>query len=1048
MIVIKEVPSHYDPQKIEKNVIKLWEDTQAYSSTREHRKGGCKFFFVDGPPYTTGSIHLGTAWNKIIKDVVLRYKSMKGFDILDRAGWDMHGLPIEVKVEESLGFKTKKDIEAYGVDKFIDTCKRFALQHKDQMTAQFQRLGVWLDWENPYITIADEYIEAAWWTLKQAHEKGLLEQGRRVVNWCPRCETAIADSEVEYKDRTDHSIYVKFPVVGEKDTYIVIWTTTPWTIPSNIAVAVHPSFEYARVRAKRDGKEEILILASELVERILKEGGYQDYDIIEAMLGKDVAGMEYQHPLENLVPRQKEFKHKVYMADFVTAENTGCVHIAPGHGLDDFLLGVERNLPIFCPVGPDGRYTADAGTYTGKYVFDANSQVIEDLEKGGHLLAHGRVTHRYGHCWRCGTPIIYLATKQWFIKVSSVKEKMLDAIEQVKWYPEWAGSARFRDWVEGARDWCISRQRYWGIPLPIWTCECGAIEVVGTLDELKEKAGIPPDLHRPHIDEVTLTCPKCRKTMHRVKDVFDVWFDSAVASWATLRFPCDREKFGKWWPPDFIVEGHDQTRGWFYSQLGASIVAFDRAPYKSVLMHGFTLDELGRKMSKSHGNVITPEEVIDKYGADTLRFYLLLANAPWEDIKFNWKEIQNVRRTLDILWNVYRFPLPYMALDNFDPSVVSLASVSKNLRLEDKWILSRTQSLIKEVEEAIETCELHLATRALQNFVLEDLSHWYIQLIRPRTWVEAEDPDKLAAYRAIYDALITTTRLLAPFAPFMAEEIYQNLAPAGASVHMCDWPKVDESLVDKTLEAHMDITRSIVDATSTARQKVKRKLRWPVKRIIVAPDDEEVIKATRLLKDVIKAQANVKEVVLLKVGEEWDEVRLEVLPDQSVIGPKFKENAAKVIHVLERMDGKALRKEIAKGYRLKLDKGEIKITKDMVHFRESLPEHIGAAEFSKGRVYVDAELTDEIKAEGYAKEIIRRIQDMRKELDLNVEDKINVLVQIKSKDVVHLIENRKTFISTEVRAKRLDITPAIKVKGDLVKCWIVEGVEMEFGVER
>jgi len=1044
--VIKEVPSHYDPQKVEKRILKLWDDKQTYHNTRECRKGGRQFFFVDGPPYTTGNIHLGTAWNKIIKDAMLRYKSMKGFDVLDRAGWDMHGLPIEVKVEESLGFKTKKDIEAYGVDKFVDMCKRFALQHKDQMTAQFQRLGVWLDWENPYMTATDEYIEAAWWTLKQAHKKGLLEQGRRVVNWCPRCETAIADSEVEYKDRTDPSIYVKFPVVGEKDTYIVIWTTTPWTIPSNIAVAVHPGFEYARVRVNRDGKEEILILASELVECILKEGNYQDYDIIETMLGKDVAGMEYRHPLDDLVPRQKEFTHKVYLADFVTAENTGCVHIAPGHGLDDFLLGMEHGLPIFCPVGPDGRYTADAGAYAGKYVFDANSQVIEDLEKSGYLLAHGRVTHRYGHCWRCETPIIYLATKQWFIKVSSLKDEMLKAIERVKWYPEWAGSARFRDWVEGARDWCISRQRYWGIPLPIWTCECGEIEILGTLDELRKKSKMPSDLHRPHIDGVVFKCPKCNKTMHRVKDVFDVWFDSAVASWATLDFPRNREKFEKWWPPDFITEGHDQTRGWFYSQLGASMVAFDKVPYKSVLMHGFTLDELGRKMSKSLGNVVTPEEVIDKYGVDTLRFYLLLANAPWEDIKFNWKEVQNVRRMLDILWNVYRFPLTYMALDNFDPSAVSLASVSRHLRLEDKWILSRTQSLIREVEEAMEACELHVATRALQNFVLEDLSHWYIQLIRPRTWIEAEDPDKLAAYRVIYDTLMTVIKLLAPFTPFMAEEMYQNLASSKMSVHMCDWPKVDKSLMDKSLEAHMDIARSIVDAASTARQKVKRKLRWPVKRIIVAPGDEDVVEATQLLEKVIKAQANAKEIVLLKVGEEWDEVSLEVLPDQSVIGPKFKKNAAKVIRALEKVNGKTLRKAIARGYKLKLDKGEVKITRDMVHFRESLPEHIGVAEFLKGRVYVDAELTDEIKAEGYAKEIIRRIQDMRKELDLNVEDEINVLVQIKSEDVARLIENWKTFISTEVRAKRLDIAPEVKVKGDLVKRCTVEGVEMEFGI--
>ncbi len=1051
MNVIKKVPSHYDPQRVEKSVIKLWDDARAYSSTREHRRGGRQFFFVDGPPYTTGSIHLGTAWNKIIKDVVLRYKSMKGFDVLDRAGWDMHGLPIEVKVEESLGFKSKKDIEAYGVDKFIDTCKRFALQHKNQMTAQFQRLGVWLDWENPYMTIADEYIEAAWWTLKQAHEKGLLEQGRRVVNWCPRCETAIADSEVEYKDRTDPSIYVKFPVVGEKDTYIVIWTTTPWTIPANVAIAVHPRFEYARVRVRNE-KEEILILASGLVDQVL-EGRYKDYEVLEKFSGAELAGMKYQHPLADMIPEQREIEHAVYTAGFVTleispeVENTGCVHIAPGHGLDDFLLGIEHGLPIFCPVGPTGRFTKEVGVYAGKQVFEANPQVRHDLSEKNALLAQGEITHRYGHCWRCETPIIYLATRQWFLKVSSLKDQMLDAIKQVKWYPEWAGSARFKDWVSSARDWCISRQRYWGTPLPIWVCECGTVEVIGSMGELRKKANISGkvELHKPYVDEIQLKC-KCGGSMKRVEDVFDVWFDSAVASWATLNYPHDEKKFKELWPPDFITEGHDQTRGWFYSQLGASMVAFDAAPYKSVLMHGFTLDEEGRKMSKSLGNVVAPEDVIEKYGADTLRFYLLLANAPWEDIRFNWEEVQNVHRMLNILWNVYRFPLPYMVLDGFDPTAISLDEVKRNLRPEDEWILSRTQSLIRDVEDAMDGYELHRAARILQNFILEDLSRWYIQLIRPRTWIEAEDPDKLAAYRVIYDVMETVIKLMAPFTPFIAEGMYQNLIAAKPTVHMCDWPAPDETLINAGLERHMSFAREIVEAVSSARQEAKRKLRWPVRRIIISPRFEVVIDAVDSFEKVIKEQANTKEIELLDVGEKWSEASPKVIPDRSVLGPTFKDRTEEVISELKKLDGRELSRKIGKGYKLKLAKGEVKITKDMVNFVESLPENIFAGEFTKGGVYVDVSLTEEIKAEGFTKEVIRRIQDMRKELDLNVEDEINVLVQIKSEDVVRLIENRKTFISTEVRARKLDIAPEIKVKGDLVKKWIVEDVEMEFGV--
>lgn len=1048
----EEVAGQYDSHKVEERVIRQWNETEAYKRTREHRKGGQRFYFVDGPPYTTGAIHLGTAWNKIIKDAVLRFKSMNGFDILDRAGWDMHGLPIEVKVEECLGFKTKKDIEAYGSDRFIDECKRFALQNKEQMTTQFKRLGAWLDWDDPYMTIDDGYIEAAWWTIKQAHEKGLLEEGRRVVNWCPRCETAIADSEVEYWDQTDPSIYVKFPVVGEDNAHIVIWTTTPWTIPSNIAVAVHPDFEYSKVRAWDEERDEILIMASELVENVLKEGGYRDYEVLETMPGRELVGLEYENPLSDVVPAQAGFEHRVYLADFVTIENTGCVHIAPGHGLDDFTIGTEHYLPIFCPVGPDGRYTADAGEYMDMYVFDANPQVIEDLDKKGVLLAHGNVTHRYGHCWRCKTPIIYLATEQWFLKVSKLKDSMLREIEKVKWYPEWAGSARFKDWVDGVRDWCISRQRYWGIPLPIWVCECGGMDVIGTRGELEERAGSLPDdmeLHRPHLDKIRLKCPKCAGNMRRVEDVFDVWFDSAIASWAGLDFPHKSKAFDTWWPADFITEGHDQTRGWFYSQLGASMIAFGRVPYKSVLMHGFTLDDLGGKMSKSIGNVVTPEDVIDRYGADTLRLYILSSNAPWEDLRFNWEDVQNMHRMLNILWNAYRFPLPYMTLDNFDPSTVSLESVKPHLRMEDKWILSRVNSLILEVGGAMDGYELHRATRALQNFIVEDLSRWYIRLIRPRMWVEADDPDKFAAYRTMWDVMETIVKLMAPFTPFIAEEIYQNMGHEGdmlPTVHMCDWTVANEKSIDKTLEAHMDVAREMVEAASNARQKAKRKLRWPVKRIVIAPDNNAVVKVVRSLENVIKERANAKELIVLKAGEKWKELGLKVVPNPVVIGPEFKGRAGRVIDALKNADGRAVKSVISKGYKLKLPDGDVLITEEMVGFEESVSEHISVAEFSGGRIYVDAELTDELMAEGYAREVIRRIQDMRRELNLDMMDKIGVSVRIQDARVVDLVSAWWDFISGEVRAKSLNMGADITIKSDLVKKWIIENVEMEFGV--
>lgn len=1051
--MITEVAGQYNAQDLENRIRQMWEEAQTYRKVRENRSGGKRFFFVDGPPYTTGRIHLGTAWNKVIKDAVLRYKSMNCFEVKDRPGWDMHGLPIEVKVEESFGFRSKRDIEAYGVDKFIQRCKEFALRQKDDMTAQFKMLGVWMDWDDPYMTLKNEYLEAAWWTLKKAHEHNLLERGLRVVNWCPRCQTAIADSEVEYWDETDYSIYVKFPVEGEENTYIVIWTTTPWTIPANVAVAVNPSFQYSKVRAWKDGAAEVLIIASDLVESVLKEGRYKDYELLGMLSAKEMQELKYTHPLLDLVPRQKSIKHGVYAADFVTAENTGCVHIAPGHGLEDYELGLEKHLDIFCPVGEDGRYTADAGErYIGKYVKEADGDVILDLEERGKLLAQGRLAHRYGHCWRCKTPIIFIATSQWFLRISDLRDKMLDEVSKVTWYPEWAGSARFSDWINNARDWCISRQRYWGIPLPIWTCPaCGHMEVIGTAAELEERCGQKlADLHRPDVDAVLLDCP-CGGKMKRSPDVFDVWFDSAVASWATLHFPSDEKQFEMWWPADFITEGHDQTRGWFYSQLGAAMVSFGRAPYKSVLMHGFTLDDQGRKMSKSIGNVVQPEEVVQRFGADILRFYVLGANAPWEDLHFSWDAVENTSRMLNIFWNAYRFALPYMILDNFDASKADLSRYQSSLRAEDRWILSRVNSLIEDVTWSMERYQLHRIVRSISDFILEDLSRWYIQLIRPRTWIEQDDPDKLAAYATIYEVLVTLSKIMAPFTPFLSESIYQNLVRgldpnAPQSVHMCEWPAAKKELIDKRLEASMLLVREISEAASNARQKGARKLRWPVSEIVIAPFKDAVDLDN--LEPVLKGQTNSKKVTVLSPGQK-PKMKLEADPVHRKIGPVHKGDAKLVVEALRLADASEIKRQLDEVGEAHLSFGakSYTVTREMVQFRELPPENLSAAEFSKGFVYVDVTLTPELESEGYSREIIRRIQDMRKELDLRVEDRISAVVDIESKPILDLAMRQKEHIASEVRAAKFELGLGLELKGKLVKDWEIEGVCVRIGID-
>ena len=1069
---IKEAEKSYQYNKIEKEIQDFWVKNQIYSKTQKLRENGPKYSFLDGPPYCSGEIHLGTSWNKVIKDTYLRFKSMNGFSLRRQAGWDTHGLPIEHKVEQLLDIKNKQQIEEdIGIANFVSYCKEFAMKNQGLMTQQFKDLGVWMDWNSPYITMDPKYMESCWWTLKKAHEKNLLLKDKRVISWCPRCETALAAAEIDYEDKEDPSIYVKFPLKEQYldnrenpenlSEFFLVWTTTPWTLPANLAICLNLDFDYSFIKLNN----EVLILATDLVEttlgpsvkvtKIKKETGKLDesgkaiikveekkeivYEVLKVVKGDELQYRKYLYPLLDEIPKQDEFDkiakvHTILSGDHVElGEGTGLVHTAPGHGPDDFEIGKEHDLPIFCPVNGEGNFTRDGGKYMGEFVKDADSKIINDLKEHELLLKDEIIKHRYGQCWRCKTPIIYLATEQWFLKITEIKEKMLSEIDKVEWIPSWAGESRFKDWVENARDWTISRQRYWGIPIPVWICkDCNEIKVLGSVKELKESsiheitANDEDLLHRPYVDDIIIKCDNrgCNGEMNRISDVLDVWIDSGVAGWAALYYPQEKEMFDQWFPYDFITEGHDQTRGWFYSQLGTGVIALDEVPYKKVLMHGFMLDENGKKMSKSLGNVVKPEDVIEQYGVDVLRFYLLWASKPWDDLKFVWDELDNVKKMFNILWNVYVFSTTYMSLDEFNPGNCS-ENDSMILRDEDRWIISKSNSLAKEVKDDLNKAFFHQATRKINSFILEDLSRWYVRLIRGRTWVEKEDPDKQGAYFGLYTALKILIKTMAPVSPYITEKIYENLIQgtrnSQISIHMEDW-KYDKEAIDLDLEKKMDIARNIIEACARARDVARYKLRWPVNDIFIISTDEKVFDAVKYLENVIKDQSNTKNVIM---SREFENLKFIAKPNLKTLGPRLKQDMGMVKQFLEKADGDEIKKDLEANGKIEVkitsqDGHEkiIELSSDDVLFDSVLPDDVVSAEFEGGSVFVNTQVTPEILSEAMARELIRRIQDMRKDMDLDVEANINVIVQ-SSNSFKDVIANQTDFIANEVRANNI-----------------------------
>ena len=966
---VKEIPKEVSLRELEEKMLKDWRLNGTYEKVKEKLQGKPKFRFIDGPPYTTGSIHLGTAWNKIMKDIILRYRRMKGLNVNDTPGYDMHGLPIEVRVEQELKIKSKKEIEE-NVVQFVEKCREFALENLDNMSKQFSELGVWMDWKKPYMTLSDSYIEGIWRTMKLAYDRGCVYRGVKVLEVCPRCETALARHEHEYKTVEDVSIFVKFRVKSKPNEFILVWTTTPWTLPANLAVMVHPDYEYVRAKVGN----EIWIVAKAMATVLIQGMLEKDFKVIGEVKGMDLEGLKYEHPLLEEVPIQAEFDKKykkahtvILSSEYVTLEQgTGLVHMAPGHGPEDFEVGTRNGLPPFSPIDYS-KFTSDAGKYAGMFPKKADPIIIGDLERKGLLVHKGTIQHEYAHCWRCHSPLLFQSTNQWFIKVADLKEELKKNNEETYWVPDWAGHQWFKNWIDGLQDWCISRQRYWGAPLPIWVCDnCGDTEVLGSKAELKRRTGMEPrELHRPWVDELTWKCQKCsgKGTKHRIPDILDVWLDSGSCIWATLPVTTGSSDYDKWEQLDFIIEGKEQIRGWFNSLMCSSMVAYNRWPYKSVFMHGFMCDEQGREMHKSLGNFIEPVEVFSKHGIETFRFYVSKGAPPGEDISFNWKDVADTERFLNIAWNVYVFASTFMAEADFDPMKSKMDK--DQLRPEDLWILSRINTVTKQASEALEKYMIPTVPKLLQELIVKDLSRWYVRLIRSRTWVSTSGPSKTAALSTLFNVLENLVYLLSPITPMLAEGLYQALlrpalSRAPESVHLCDWPKYKEEQIDEELEKKMDRVREIVETTLAIRQDAKVKLRWPCRKLIIVPKEKEWVEIEELL-DIVRDQASVKEVEVVK------ELRAE---DRT---------------------------------------GDLK-----------------EKETSGATILLDISTSEELESERLAKDFTRQVQALRKKYGYHVSEKIELVVATDDPQIREGLEKQEEPIRNKVGAlevRKLDKMP-------------------------
>ena len=1036
----KKVSTDMNFVEREKQVEKFWEDNQIFEKSMKVREGNPSYVFYDGPPTANGKPHIGHVETRVIKDMIPRYRTMKGYQVPRKAGWDTHGLPVELEVEKKLGLDGKDQIEKYGVEPFIEQCKESVWKYEGMWEDFSHTVGFWADMKNPYVTYHNDYIESEWWALKEIWKKGLLYEGHKIVPYCPRCGTPLSSHEVAqgYKDVKERSAVVRFKVKGE-DAYILAWTTTRWTLPSNVALCVNPDEDYVKVTSKGY----TYYMAAALVDTVLGEGA----EILEHYQGKDLEFKEYE-PLFPYAEKRIGNKKAYYVVcdTYVTlTDGTGVVHIAPAFGEDDSKVGHRYDLPFVQLVNEKGEMTEET-PWAGTFCKKADMAVLQALEDKDLLFDAPLFEHSYPHCWRCDTPLIYYARETWFIRMTAVKEDLIRNNNTINWIPESIGKGRFGDWLENVQDWGLSRNRYWGTPLPVWQCECGHQDCIGSIEELKEKADNCPDdieLHRPYIDAVTIKCPKCGKEMHRVPEVIDCWFDSGSMPFAQHHYPFEnKETFEKQFPAQFISEAVDQTRGWFYSLLAISTLLFNKAPYENVIVLGLVQDENGQKMSKSKGNAVDPFDALQTYGADAIRWYFYTSSAPWLPSRFAGKTVvEGQRKFMGTLWNTYAFFVLYANIDNFDATKYSLEY--EKLAVMDKWLLSRLESTVKAVDDNLENYRIPEAAKALQSFV-DDMSNWYVRRSRERFWAKGMEQDKINAYMTLYTALVTVAKAAAPMIPFMTEDIYQNLvksidASAPESIHLCDFPEVHENWIDPKMEEDMADLLEIVVMGRAARNTANIKNRQPIGTMYVKSE----FQLSEFYNEIIEDELNVKEVVFK--DDIADFISYSFKPQMRTVGPKYGKLLNKIKTVLSELDGNKAMAELKSTGELKLDiDGQeiVLLEEDLLIDMAQMEGYVSESDHTI-TVVLDTNLTPELIEEGFVRELVSKIQTMRKEAGFEVMDKIRVYAKDNDK-IVDIMKNHGDEIKSEVLAE--DIVTG-ETKG-YEKEWNINSEKVTMAVER